>query len=558
MGNVNRDSGIMTGKNWLKIDIVFYILIFIAFYCLNRLSPFITDDYFYAFVLRDGSITGESFEPIRGLTDVVKSQCYAYFHQNGRFVVHSIVQLFCGIWGMESFVVINSLMFVLLVVGVTQIVRNYRRPYNFDAILIFVLLLLFIPILGKTYLGNISFSVNYLWTSTAVIWWLYLLICQKKSSIFLNVFLFLFSVLVGSMQESFSIGIAGALCIYYCLNYKEFRGTTVFLILGFIIGACIVIFAPANFSRFVNEQGGTFDIKHVFLQVIRTFLSLRVFWLMLLCLLVLLVRKSKQDFRLILKQHGVLILASCINVLFAAIIAMNGKHQMVCVELLSMIVVLIILLPSLIATKFERKILIFCLLISIILYGPIFKCRHEFYAAHQLLLESAGVAEEGIVVGKEYESLCIKNHNFFVDKYVMKDPYWEFNRQGLSLFLSKGMNESQIKSILPDTPENIMKLCVEGNKINENVYKVKSIDYFIVKVEASEIDSCKASVLLQPGIIGKFFYRFLDEKYKLGDVKILSLHNCNKFYQNGCYYVIVSDSSPIINVEVNYNKNIIC
>lgn len=547
---MNRDSGMMTGKNRLKIDVVFYILIFIAFYFLNRLSPFITDDYFYAFVLRNGSLTGESYEPISGLADVFRSQCYAYFHQNGRFVVHSIVQLFCGILGMESFVIINSLMFVLLVAGITQIVRYYRRPYTFDAVLVFVLLLLSIPIFGKTYLGNVSFSVNYLWTSTAIIWWLYLLICQKDNNVFLNIFLLLFSVLVGSMQESFSIGVAGALFVYYCFNYKEFKGSTVFLTLGFILGSCLVTFAPANFSRFVNEQGGTFNIKQVFLQIIRTFLSLRVFWLLLLCLLVLLIRKSKQDLKLIFKQHGVLILASCINVLFAAIIAMNGKHQMVCVELLSTIAVFSILTSVKVGIRHEKVILIFSILVPVFMYGPILKCRSEFHTAHQYLLESARAAKDGIVVGKEYERLCTEKSSWIADKYAMKDHYWSFNRYGLSLILSNGRDASQIKAVLPDTPEAIINQCVEANKLQNRIYKADGANYYILMMSESEINSAEVLLYHRPGRFGKLLYKLIKSGADPSNAKAISIEGCNKFYKGDYWYVIISDSSPIDMVRI--------
>ena len=548
MNNLSASNG-MIGSKSLKLDIWFYFLILIGFYLLNRFSPFITDDYFYAFVIKSGANDGV-YEPISGLSDVIRSQSCAYLHQNGRFVVHSIVQLFCGLWGMKAFVIFNSIMFLLLVMGISKCIRYYRKPYKYDAILIFLLLLLFIPIFGKTYLGNISFSVNYLWTSTAVIWWYYLLISQRNNTKVKSVFLFLFSVLVGSLQESFSIGIVGALVIYYILNYRAFKGAVVYLSLGFILGSCFVVFAPANFTRFVNEQGGTFNIQHIFLQILRVALSLRMFWAMIVCLAIFSINKTKRFLYHTFKRDGILIWASCINVAFAAIIAMNGKHQLVCVELFSTIVVINILTSMREILKLQSMIMFAALVASLMLSVPIYMCRSEFYNAHQLLLDNALDAQDGIVDGGKYESLCIKESSWFVDKYAMKDHYWSFNRNGLSLILSEGRDASKIKAVLPDAPNEIIAHCFVANKIQDCVYKLATEDYYILKIPEGQIQDAKAFLYHKPGLIGSAFYTLLGKDAKGANAKEISLEGCNRFYREGYWYVVVCDSSPINKVEV--------
>jgi hypothetical protein len=75
-------------KNVLKVDILLYTIIFIAFYLLNRFSPFIADDFFYAFVMQEGFPGNSYFIPIENLSDILKSQAYAYLNYNGRVFVH--------------------------------------------------------------------------------------------------------------------------------------------------------------------------------------------------------------------------------------------------------------------------------------------------------------------------------------------------------------------------------------------------------------------------------------------------------------------------------------
>ena len=535
-----------------SIDVILYLLIFIAFYLLNRFSLFITDDYYYAFVMTEGLYGDMIYEPIQDLSDIIRSQQYAYFNHNGRFIVHSIVQLFCGILGIRVFVIINSLVFLCLVIGMTKIVRYYRPTFHYyDVIINFLFLFLCIPLLGRTFLGNVSFSVNYLWTSCAVIWWYYLYLVNRSNNIVVNCLLLLFSIFVGAMQESFSIGIAAALCIYYILNFKQLRGVRLCLVLGFILGACLVTLAPANFSRFSGEQGGTFTLKQIALQIVRVLLSLRIFVVVAIILIVRLIRNYSNTCKALINNGSLILIIACVvNVGFAALIAMNGKHQLVCVELFSILILILNMDYNKVKVwKNEFLIFICCFLISIFVYVPIFDCRREYYIAHQILLEDACKCDNGIVVGDKYEPLCFSSPGRFLENYIMRDHYWDFNRRGLSLYLTRGQDISFIKSILPASIETIVASCEKKNQIDDCVYKADVNNYYVVRVEHENIEDCKAEVYLQPGIVGKFIYKYLNGATDGADCKELSFREANRFYYNGYWYVIVSDTSSIKRVK---------
>ena len=534
------------------IEWTLYVFIFIAFYALNRFSPFICDDYYYAFVMRDGMFNGEACLPIRTLSDIIDSQVWAYYHHNGRFIVHSIVQLFCGIWGIEYFVLVNSLIFLFLVIGVVRLLRCVRPAIMVDSILVYLLLMIFVPIVGKTYLGNISFSVNYLWSSCAIVWWYFFYLKIKNSNAIINCILLIFSVIVGSMQESFSIGIAAALGIYYVLNFGELKGTTTYLVLGFIIGTTFVTFAPANFMRFANEQGSTHNCREIILQTARVLLSLRVFWLLLLYLVIIFVRKGCKFFLSLINQNVVLILACLINILFAAIVAMNGKHQLVCVELLSLILLLSYMrlhCPDCIYNG-EGIAIILCSLMLIVIYIPIYDYRKEFYTAHQELLNSAKEGDGGVIMSGKYEQLCFSARSKFLSRYVMKEHYWDYNKYGLSLMLSNGRSISYVSAVLPDSPKNLVATCVDENKVTDYVYKKDTDDYYVLRIESEQKSLSKVEVFLQPGFAGRYLYKFFHVDPRGADSKMLSLISLNKFYQDGFMYVVVSDSSPIMSLRV--------
>lgn len=533
------------------LDLGLYAIIFIAFYLLNRFSPFICDDYYYAFIMQDGMFGDMTYTPIKTIPDVLRSQVWAYFHHNGRFLVHSIVQLFCGILGMQCFAVINSIIFICLLIGFTKCVRIYRGVHKADVILNLLALFLFIPIIGVTYLGNISFAVNYLWTSCAVIWWLYMYLSCKDTSFISNILLGVFSVLVGSMQESFSIGITGALLIFYSFNLRKLTGTRLYLVVGFILGSCIVVLAPANFARFMAEQGSSIKPLEMCLKIVRVGLSLRAFWMVVLFWIVMCFYKSRSEVVDFVKSHMIEVLACFINIMFASLIAMNGKHQMVCVELFSVLILLVIIRDTPLFWKINRNGFVICLvLIGVLAYGPIYNVRKGFYSAHQELLKAAAESVDGIVVAKEYEELCCKETSWLIERFAKQEGYWSYNKRGLSLLLSEGRNISHINSILPATPNEIVAMCTVCNMVDNCVYKEDMKDYYVLCIEEDKIDSVNVEICLRPGFLGRVIYEKLYRVPSAADTKTQSLIDANKLHLDEKVYVIVSDSSPIQRVKI--------
>ena len=100
---------------------IFFIIIGVAFYLQDSFSLFIIDDYMYAFKYG-------TYEPIRTLKDIFESQCDHYMQLNGRFLVHCVVQLFCGILGIEWFRIINTIMFVLLKPNLSAVAVIFSLP----------------------------------------------------------------------------------------------------------------------------------------------------------------------------------------------------------------------------------------------------------------------------------------------------------------------------------------------------------------------------------------------------------------------------------------------
>ena len=62
-------------------------VIFLAMFMLNTLTPYVADDYTFAFSYATG-------ERLSGVFSVLESQWFHYFHWSGRFIIKCLAQGF--------------------------------------------------------------------------------------------------------------------------------------------------------------------------------------------------------------------------------------------------------------------------------------------------------------------------------------------------------------------------------------------------------------------------------------------------------------------------------
>lgn len=534
----------------LQTDNVIYIFIFVTFYILNSLSPLAGDDYWYSLVMSNGFYSDVCYRPINNLADIVDSQIWAYNYHNGRFIIHSVVQLFCGIIGLKIFQIINSIVFVLLIIGITRIVRlKYNSVPALDIFIPFMMIFFTIPKIGLTYLGNVSFSVNYLWTSCVVVWYIYLLFILDKASILKTILLLIFSIIAGSLQESFSIGLSFVLGVYLLVHIKQIKQIQLYMILGFCAGAIICICAPSNFLRFMNSEGGSFHLNGLLLQCIRVALSLRMFYLafIVVCLSWYYLKKKQRSLSV---EYWWMLGICFVNIIFASIVAMTGKHQLVSIELFSILIIVCILYDwyAHILKKYTKKILMCLLFLYMILYIPIFYYRWVVNDGYQSLIEQSIKNSNGVVVADKYE-YGRTIYNWFTERYTMQENYGEWNRNGLSLYLTRGVNINYISSIIPESETSIVSNCVPENAVGNGVYKSSESSYYVLKfpIENKHIRYCTK---LKPGIIGGCLYHIIYGKAQYYDESIGWARDCNSFDFEGYTYAIVQDASQIHSVAL--------
>lgn len=534
-----------------KTDYLFLFIVLIGFYILYRFSLFTLDDYYYSFigVWSDG-VNGE-YEPVNSLGDAIKSNIYDYIHWNGRFIIHTITSYFCGVLGVDIFRILNSIIFSLLIAGLIKLIRSEFGYNKTDKYIILFLLIIFMPIPGYIFLGHIAGVTNYLWTSCAIVYFIILYNKTKENNdynVCICILLLLTGIIIGSLQESFTIGISGALFIYYCYNIKKFRGSVVWLVIGFWIGTCIVTFAPGNFLRLLDStstNSSSVLIKHVS-QFAHLFFDSKLLPILTLSTIVLYI-KNKHFIIEFLKMNMFYILAILFNSIII-IVVYTDKRQLTSIELFSMIL-LIKIIYSKLFVFFNNKSLIINYIIMIILaflYIPIYKNRKINYNKH-IEIQSLE-PKNGIIIYKNFidninNNVIISNYTF----YTLEDFNTTLGKTGISLLKTNGKDINYINGVLPISPEEIDKQF----KDNESKYKFdkKNQSYYF----RCNKDKCIEHISMYTNpttCFGQIRNLILKKQYN----KINISNNLVRFkYSNYNYYVFIDFKGlKIHDFEIEY------
>lgn len=519
--------------NLSKTDWYFYLVVFIAFYLLNRYSYLGGDDYWYSFI-SDGN---GNLKPINSLQDAIASQIGDYMTHSGRFVVHTLVCYFCGVLGMGIFKILNSIIFVCLNIGILKLIRREFGSQSADKYLILFLLFVCIPYPGQTLLSSIAMCINYLWTACAVVYFMLLYDKVKNGEVvdklYLRILLFFTALVIGSLQESFTIGISGALFVYYCFHIKEFKGNIGWLVVGFWIGTVIAVLAPGNYVRIETdpqESNAIFTMTRFikYLLVDAHLLSA------LLLILTTVLLKNKKKYKDFLQKNIVYILTVAFNLVVVFLIC-TGERQFFCIALFASIILLKLLYGywNVFVTKYRLAIKTILCVILLAIYVPVYGYRKACHDSYQELY-TAMVYNHILINESNIQTLRELNKEYLSRRYTFQNKFEEdWIYTGFSLIKTNGADLFFVKAILPDSPDRIVD---DFNIHNKNgIYHNKEKNYYIIGEEtAKSLKKCKA--LSGPTtIFGKLRNKVLgiNNLYKMDVTSLLRPFE----YQGQLYYI---------------------
>lgn len=532
-----------------KKDIYFILIVFIVFYLLYRFSPFILDDYAYSFIGGMSNGINGKFYKIESLNDIITSQIQDYMRWNGRFIIHSITSYFCSIGNIEIFRILNSIIFCFLLIGIIILLRAEYGFRKTDKYIILFSLIIITPASGQIYFAHIAYVINYLWTSCAIIYFIILLnkIKEKSYSILINILLFAIGIITGSLQESFTIGISGALFIYYCFNLKKFTGSIRWIVIGFWIGTCIVVGAPGNISRAIgNTAVLRFSGWKIFaFNFIHLILDSRLFFL---CIILSIYQyiKNKTQFILFIKHNYLYYLAIIFNGI-TVIIVYTGLRQLACIELMSLILNLKIVYtfyPAI--SKYSRPINIITSSILILTFIVLYHYRQIYYQSLNSFQNKE--IRNGLLVDKEFLKLeqYLSTKPFISDYTAYTSFRAKYNWGGLSRYRSDGKNINLITGVSPlNTKEIISKF--GQDTISTYVYD-KENKVFYLRLDKNKKVNQVISKSEPTKILGKIRQIiFKDSKY---NTFISNLKDMSHFEEGiYSYYIMYSDNE---NIQINF------
>lgn len=444
--------------------IITYAVIFFTFFILDCTSLSLGDDLGYMFA--DSALHKGDGERIRTIADCFSTQCSHYMTTNGRFVVHLVVQMLIALLPRLVFILLNSLVFTILVRGIVNISfsgETGEKPVWQYACLTASLLWLLMPDPGLIMLSLRAFTVNYMWTAAAIVWWFvgFRKVLEFGRSSY--VAFVIISLLCGSLQESYSLPVSGALLLMLFAGGKQWRNSrTVWTTIMFWIGTAVCVFAPANFVRLSSgsEQAASGLMRNIELTLECTLHS-PLIWLILFLLIVSISRQL--SLRVFFKDNKPLFFALVLSLLMNLAV-FNATRQFWPVSIFSLVLLLKAIRLTFSGFKLiNRGLCVIVPLTVIILSGSMF-LRLRTYTLHQSLLSNIARnrASDNIKVWVEGEECNYNKYSLMADALSAYSPE-PFARRGLYCtfdpITGRGLSrllcekDGAIKAVLPYPPQ---------------------------------------------------------------------------------------------------------
>lgn len=225
-----------------------YMIPFLAMGIIGFLFSYFSEWYADPIAYKYFHPPGENDIPekyVRNLTDIWYSQCNHYIVTNGRFFVHFIVQIFCGLLDKFWFALFNGAVWGTLPWLIVRFCSNHRYTLANSLMACMLVFGMLLPLRFDP-----AFQVNYAWCSLFLIIWLMIFFGQGRQSVIALAAAGLFSFLCGESNESFSAPLCMAVAAYACA--RRFRLTPLQWVCAVFLGlgAIVLVVAPGNWLRF--------------------------------------------------------------------------------------------------------------------------------------------------------------------------------------------------------------------------------------------------------------------------------------------------------------------
>lgn len=240
-------------KNWT----IALLLLIIAgcIFVLNISTLLSPDDYSYA------TVVGGDDLKITSISEIGQAVKYLYTNWTGRIIPHILIGIFMTT-NIGILKVINTILFIVLLIYMTKFIS---RKSTYLSLITAFGFLVYGKMFGEKFTW-ISGSLNYLWTTAALVIYLYNIygyfVENKTLKKWQKIILVLAVFLIGFSHEVMAFVGGSFLGILFLANIKKVwktsKSDTLFLISSIIlfgIGSILTIIAPGNIARSTLDAG---------------------------------------------------------------------------------------------------------------------------------------------------------------------------------------------------------------------------------------------------------------------------------------------------------------
>lgn len=402
----------------------FFFLV-VAFYLMNYFEPLRCDDLIYQFYwLNEGTI--DLREPIDltnridDMSEAFCSQINHYYVMNGRFVNHFFVSCFCGFLGRPLFSIFNAVIYALFIWGCVKLLNFNCSLKSTSAIAIIWLGLPIQYILWY----SVAFAINYLWVSTALIYFFLLfrslVLTDCKYTIFQIVGIFLFCFILGSLHEGFSLPLSGAMFVYILVNRKIMNKYVIISMIGLCLGTAFVVLAPGTLGRGAGSLSYV-NIHDLILMKIDVFKYSKRLYLFVVLIIIYSIANKKYLMRF-MKDNQLLIYFVAIEFAFVLAVPHYSQRIEFPLELVSLLMSISLLLNTDMFSKYKRQICSVLLAIMFIhasftvYYAKVTSNEYERMLMGYLSSSDGKTSYEDIDIPK-----CFSSYVYRLDEGVERD-----------------------------------------------------------------------------------------------------------------------------------------
>lgn len=403
---------------------LFYIFIFYVIFIMTLNYPNHPDEYMYSYIF--GTDIRISY-PLQLLVSLKKM----YFEWSGRIISNFLQQFFIFI-GKDSFVVLNSFIFIFILFFsskfILKILKTENKFSEFDILKINLLILMgvwfYVPAFSQDFIWMVG-SLNYAWPLLLnIILFYYFIENKDEKNLDWKYILLLLLVAISNESGVIFTGLFMFLEIFLeILKYGKCSRNKIKSLVYFFLFSLIQVLAPGNMSRIKNESTeffpkNTISEKFFYIVKLKEFRILMI--LIIVFILLIFIFKLRK-----IKIPISLLITSILNLIVFIFILPRNENRALLYPIFGLILFLTILMYQILnEIKYKYQIIIILIISSFLLISVI-KILN-YYSVEIKYLESIRKTQLDYYKSREEKEIVLEKYSSKINNIPYRYQAFDF------------------------------------------------------------------------------------------------------------------------------------